>query len=80
MDTLVNRISVDPKICGGRPCIEGTRIWVSLTLDYLAEGVSEAEILAGYPQLKPEDIRACIAYAAEIARERIVPVSVKPAA
>jgi hypothetical protein len=42
--------------------------------------LSEAEILADYPQLKPEDIRACLAYAAEIARERIVPVSVKPAA
>jgi uncharacterized protein (DUF433 family) len=80
MNTLVERISIDPKVCGGKPCIKGTRIWVSLILDFLAEGVSEAEILADYPQLQPEDIRACIAYAAEIARERIVPVSVKPAA
>jgi uncharacterized protein (DUF433 family) len=49
-------------------------------LDFLVEGIREEEILADYPQLTPEDIRACIAYAAEIARERIVPVNVKPAA
>ncbi len=78
--SLINRISIDPEVCGGKPCIKGTRIWVSLILDFLAEGVSEAEILADYPQLAPEDIRACIAYAAEIARERIVPVAVQPAA
>jgi uncharacterized protein (DUF433 family) len=80
MSKLIGRISIDPAVCGGKPCIKGTRIWVSLILDFLAEGVNEAEIFAGYPQLQPEDIRACIAYAAEIARERIVPVSVKPAA
>ena len=56
MNTLIERISIDPKVCGGTPCIGGTRIWVSLVLDFLAEGVSEAEILADYPQLKPEDI------------------------
>ena len=80
MNTLIKRISIDPGVCGGKPCIKGTRIWVSLILDYLAEVVGEEEILADYPQLTPEDIRACIAYAAEIARERIVPISVKPAA
>ncbi len=80
MNTLIKRISIDPQVCGGKPCIKGTRIWVSLILDYLAEGVGGAELLADYPQLTPEDIRACIAYAAEIARERIVPISVKPAA
>ncbi|MGC2397133.1 MAG: DUF433 domain-containing protein, partial [Rhodomicrobium sp.] len=74
MNTLIDRISIDPKVCGGKPCIKGTRIWVSLVLDFLAEGIREDEILADYPQLTPEDIRACIAYAAEIARERIVPV------
>ena len=80
MNPLLDHISVDPKVCGGKPCIKGTRIWISLVLEFLAEGVREEEILADYPQLTPEDIRACIAYAAEIARERIVPVSVKPAA
>ncbi len=53
---------------------------MSLVLDFLAEGISEAEILADYSQLTTEDIRACIAYAAEIARERIIPVTAKPAA
>lgn len=80
MNILRDRISIDPQICGGRPCIKGTRIWVSLILDFLADGVNEAEILKNYPQLQAEDIRACIAYAAEIARERIVPVIAKPAA
>ncbi|MGB0085892.1 MAG: DUF433 domain-containing protein [Rhodomicrobiaceae bacterium] len=80
MNALLDRISVDPQVCGGKPCINGTRIWVSLVLDFLAEGVSEAEILHDYPQLQSEDIRACIAYAAEIARERVVPVPAKPAA
>jgi uncharacterized protein (DUF433 family) len=80
MNTLVDRISIDRKVCGGKPCIKGTRIWVSLVLDFLAEGVREDEIFADYPQLTPEDIRACIAYAAEIAREPIVPINVKPAA
>ena len=74
MNPLLERISVDPQVCGGKPCIKGTRIWVSLVLDFLADGMSEAEILADYPHLQPEDIRACMAYAAEITRERIVPV------
>ena len=74
MTTLLDRISIDPKICFGKPCIKGTRIWVSLILDFLASGETEAQILAAYPQLHPEDIRAALAYAAEVARERIVPV------
>lgn len=80
MNPLLDRISVNPQVCGGKPCIKGTRIWVSLILDFLADGMSEADILADYPQLQPDDIRACIAYAAEIARERIVPVVAHPAA
>jgi uncharacterized protein (DUF433 family) len=74
MNPLLARISIDPDICGGKPCIKGTRIWVSLILDTLAEGVSEAELLADYPQLKREDILAAIAYGAEAARERVLPV------
>jgi uncharacterized protein (DUF433 family) len=50
------------------------RIWVSLILDFLAGGETEAQILAAYPQLQSEDVRAALAYAAEVARERIVPV------
>ena len=74
MTTPLDRIAIDPQVCFGKPCIKGTRIWVSLILDFLASGESEAQILAAYPQLEPEDIRAALAYAAEVARERIVPV------
>jgi uncharacterized protein (DUF433 family) len=70
-EQLLERISVDPKVCFGRPCIRGTRIWVSLIVDNLAEGISEAEILQAYPQLAPEDVRAALAYAAEMTRERV---------
>ena len=74
MTPLLGRIAIDPQVCFGKPCIEGTRIWVSLILDFLASGESEAQILAAYPQLEQDDIRAALAYAAEVARERIVPV------
>jgi len=74
MEHPLDRISIDPRVCFGKPCIKGTRIWVSLILDWLAAGESEAAILGDYPQLKSEDIRAAIAYGAEVARERIVPV------
>jgi len=76
---LLQRISIDPAVCFGKPCIRGTRIWVSLILDLLASGMSEAEVLAEYPQLAPEDIRAAIAYGAELARERYVEIPIGPA-
>ncbi len=76
MTTLLDRIVIDPQVCFGKPCIKGTRIWVSLVLDFLADGESEAQILAAYPPLQVDDIRAALAYAAEVARERIVPVPV----
>lgn len=75
-DDLLKRISVDPEVCFGRPCIRRTRIWVSLIVDNLADGVSEAELMSAYPQLEPEDIRAALAYAAEMTRERIIPVPI----
>ena len=74
MNPLIERISVDPNICFGKPCIRGTRIWVSLILDFLASGMSIKEILAEYPGLTEEDIRAAIAYGAEMSRERFVEV------
>ena len=58
---LLKRISIDANVCFAKPCIRGTRIWVSVIVDNLADGVSEAEILAAYPQLRPEDIRAALA-------------------
>jgi len=75
---LLKRISIDPRVCFGRPVIRGTRIWVSLIVDNLAEGILEAELLAAYPQLRPEDIRAALAFAAEMTRERIIPIPVEP--
>ena len=68
------RIIADPMICHGKACVVGTRIMVSIILDNLADGLSESEILKSYPSLKPEDIKAAIAYAAELTRERLVPV------
>jgi uncharacterized protein (DUF433 family) len=80
MNPLLARISVDPNICFGKPCIRGTRIWVSLVLDILASGVSVEEILADYPHLKREDVLAAIAYGAEMSRERFVDLPGRSAA
>jgi uncharacterized protein (DUF433 family) len=80
MANILHRISIDPAVCGGKPCIRGTRIWVSLVLDMLAAGMPEAELRAEYPQLTHEDVLAAIAYGAEAARERVIPVPVEPAA
>ena len=76
MKRLLDRISVDPNVCFGKPCIKGTRIWVSLVLDFLANGMSFEEILEDYPSLTIEDIRAAIAYGAEMSREHFVEVRV----
>ena len=74
MNELLKRISVDPNVCFGRPCIRGTRIWVSLIVDNLAAGTKESEILDAYPQLQTDDIRAALAYAAEMTREHVIPI------
>ncbi len=71
-EELLKRISIDPAICGGKPCIRGHRIWVSLILDFLATGTGAQEILEQYPQLTMDDIHACVAYASEMTRERTV--------
>jgi uncharacterized protein (DUF433 family) len=75
-EELLQRISIDPQICFGKACIRGTRIWVALIIENLAGGVAESEILQEYPDLEAEDIRAALAYAAEVTRERVIPVSV----
>ena len=77
-DSLLDRIVADPVICHGRPGIRGHRIWVSLIVDLLAEGLTTEQILQQYPGLQPDDIRACIAYAAEMTRERIVVARSEP--
>jgi uncharacterized protein (DUF433 family) len=66
------RISVDPRICHGKPCIKGTRIMVSIVLDNLAAGERADTIVRSCPTLTTEDIEAALHYAAELARERIV--------
>ena len=65
---LLDRIAVDPAIRFGKPCVRGTRISVGDILGYLAGGMSEAQVLVDFPQLTCDDVRACLAYAAE--RER----------
>jgi uncharacterized protein (DUF433 family) len=77
---LLERIWIDPKRCSGKPCIRGHRIWVSLILDLLANGMSFVEILEDYPDLTEADVQACIAYGAEMSRERYVNVALEPAA
>lgn len=66
---LLKRITVDPKVCHGKPCIRGTRIMVSVILDNLAEGATPEMIVRDYPPLKSEDVKAAIAYAAELTSE-----------
>jgi|GEM_PF-751145 len=78
MNPLLQRISVDPNVCFGKPCIRGTRIWVSLILDFLASGMSVEEIIGEYTYLTEEDIRACMAYGAEMSRERYADSEAKP--
>ena len=73
-DEVLKRISIDSKVCFGKPCIKGHRIWVSLILDFLASGWTIAEVLEDYPDLVEADIYACIAYGAEMSRERFVEV------
>ncbi|BAY43080.1 hypothetical protein SAMD00079811_06580 [Scytonema sp. HK-05] len=73
-DNLLSRISIDPNICFGKPCIRGHRIWVSLILDLLATGETIEEILEEYPSIEREDLLACLAYGAEMARDVFVEI------
>ncbi|MEW5946410.1 MAG: DUF433 domain-containing protein [bacterium] len=63
------RISINPNVCHGKPCIKGTRVMVSVILDYLKAGESADTILKEYPTLKEKDIRTALAYAAWLAHE-----------
>ena len=77
---LLDRISVNPNVCFGKPCIKGTRIWVALILDFLATGETFETLLAHYPQIKREDISACLAYGAAMSRENFVDIHLATAA
>ncbi len=69
-----DRITVDPAVCHGQACIKGTRIMAAVVLDNLAAGLGTDEILRSYPPLTVEDVHAAMAYAADLARERMVPL------
>jgi uncharacterized protein (DUF433 family) len=71
----VSRITFDPAQCGGRPCIRGMRIRVKDVLELLAAGTTEDEILADYPYLEREDIRACLAFAAAEVDHAVLPAA-----
>lgn len=68
-DELLARISINPAICFGKPCVKDHRIWLSLVLDLLASGWTNKDVLDNYPGLEEADILACLAYGAEMARE-----------
>ena len=76
MPNLLDRISINPKICHGQPCVRGTRIMVWLVVEYLAGGDGIEAVLEAYPSLTREDVKACLAFAAEMTRERILPIEV----
>ena len=76
-EQLEQRIMINPKVMVGKPVIRGTRIPVELIVRMLAQGISESEILREYPRLQPDDIRAALAYAAQVlAHEDVFPIAV----
>ena len=76
-ENLLSRISIDPNICFGKPCIRGHRIWVALILGLLAGGATIDEILEEYPGIERDDILACLAYAAEITNDIYVEIPLR---
>ncbi|MFN8254634.1 MAG: DUF433 domain-containing protein [Bacteroidales bacterium] len=66
MEPLLKRITIDPEICNGKPTIRGKRITVQTILEFLSAGDSQQEILKHYPNIEPEDIQACMKFAAEL--------------
>jgi uncharacterized protein (DUF433 family) len=71
-DSALARISIDPEICGGRPCIRGTRMRVSDLIEMLASGATKTQILADYDYLTEDDIAAALAYAARATNHRVI--------
>lgn len=72
--TWQDRITADPSVCHGKACIRGTRVMVSVVLDNLAAGESIEDIMRGY-HLQREDVQAAVKYAAELARETVIPIT-----
>ncbi len=74
MNELLKRISINPQVCHGQPCVKGTRVPVWIVVQFLANGDSAEDVLAAYPALEREDVQACLVYAAELTRERVLPI------
>ena len=70
MESLLDRITLNPEVCHGKPTIRNKRYPVDLILDLLAAGMTETEILADYPALEAEDIQACLLYAAKLTKTK----------
>jgi uncharacterized protein (DUF433 family) len=68
--TLLQRITIDPEVCHGKPCIRGLRYPVEMLLELMSSGMSTGEILADYPDLVAEDLQACLVYATRLAKTR----------
>jgi uncharacterized protein (DUF433 family) len=75
-EKLLQRVSIDPGVCGGKPCISGTRIDIAIILDGLAEGLTPEQLIDYYPQLTKEDIQAALAYAADLSRENLWKIAI----
>ena len=75
-EELLGRIAIDSNVCFGKPCIRGRRIWVSLVLDLLAGGMKVEQVMTEY-DLSEDDVLACIAYGAEMSRERYVDIPMR---
>lgn len=74
---LLQRITIDPRICHGKPCVRGLRYPVEFLLDLLSGGMTAEQVLADYPDLEPDDLKAVYAYAAQLSRvQRVEPIAV----
>ena len=72
MSALLDRVTIDPKVCGGKPCIKGTRISVEFVVDLLSQGWTTDKILEQYDHLAHEDILACLAYASDVLKSEFI--------
>lgn len=76
MTVFLERISINPRVCHGQPCVKGTRVPVWLIVQYVANGDRVEDILDAYPSLTREDVGACLEYAAMLARERVLSIEI----
>lgn len=77
MENYIDRVTINPNICNGKPIIRGMRISVATILEYLAAGESTENILNAYPVLEPEDIKACLEYAKKVTDKSIISYALK---